>query len=262
MPPSPSSRRSVTVSGHQVDISDEDAVAALADTVYAAHGHVQPAVQQRRGHLRRRRQAVAAGAERLALVLRRERVRHWRSAPRVRAPHDRRRPSRARSSTPRRATAGSPRCRWRRCTRHRRPRSAASPSRSTTTSCSEGTALRASVFYPSGGLLRTGLFTAARNRPEHLPATGRGHRPTSMTFDQLKDDAGEGGPRRHRGRPRRARRLRRRRKRPPAGTSSPATSTTPSTCSTAGPTPSAGARSPRITACRCSAGRARDRVTT
>lgn len=51
----------------------------------------------------------------------------------------------------------------------------------------EGTALRASVFYPSGGLLRTGLFTSGRNRPEHLqrrgPATGR----TGMTFDQLKD---------------------------------------------------------------------------
>ena len=51
---------------------------------------------------------------------------------------------------------------------------------------SEGTNLRASVFYPSGGLMDTGLFNAQRNRPEHLQrvgeATGRG----SLTFDQLK----------------------------------------------------------------------------
>src|SRR6185437_9122688 len=31
-----------------------------------------------------------------------------------------------------------------------------------------GTALRAAVFYPSGGLLDTGLWTAARNRPPEL----------------------------------------------------------------------------------------------
>jgi NAD(P)-dependent dehydrogenase (short-subunit alcohol dehydrogenase family) len=52
---------------------------------------------------------------------------------------------------------------------------------------SEGTALRASVFYPSGGLLRTGLFTASRNRPEHLQRQGAGTGRASMTFDQLKD---------------------------------------------------------------------------
>ena len=50
----------------------------------------------------------------------------------------------------------------------------------------EGTDLRASVFYPSGGLMDTGLFNAQRNRPEHLQrvgeATGRG----SLTFEQLK----------------------------------------------------------------------------
>ena len=33
-----------------------------------------------------------------------------------------------------------------------------------------GTDLRASVFYPSGGLLDTGLWTAQRNRPEALRA--------------------------------------------------------------------------------------------
>jgi len=52
---------------------------------------------------------------------------------------------------------------------------------------SEGTSLRASVFYPSGGLLRTGLFTASRNRPEHLQRVGAGTGRASMTFDQMKD---------------------------------------------------------------------------
>ena len=51
---------------------------------------------------------------------------------------------------------------------------------------SEGTQLRASVFYPSGGLLRTGLFTAARNRPEHLARRGPGTGRKSMTFDEMK----------------------------------------------------------------------------
>lgn len=58
---------------------------------------------------------------------------------------------------------------------------------------SEGTALRASVFYPSGGLLRTGLFTASRNRPEHLQRQGPGTGRTSMTFDQLKDTLAKAG---------------------------------------------------------------------
>ena len=33
---------------------------------------------------------------------------------------------------------------------------------------SEGTNLGASVFYPSGGLLHTGIWTTDRNRPEDL----------------------------------------------------------------------------------------------
>ena len=32
----------------------------------------------------------------------------------------------------------------------------------------EGTQLRASIFYPSGGLLETGIWTTARNRPQAL----------------------------------------------------------------------------------------------
>jgi NAD(P)-dependent dehydrogenase (short-subunit alcohol dehydrogenase family) len=58
---------------------------------------------------------------------------------------------------------------------------------------SEGTALRASVFYPSGGLLRTGLFTASRNRPQHLQRQGEATGRTSMTFDQLKDVLAKAG---------------------------------------------------------------------
>ena len=50
----------------------------------------------------------------------------------------------------------------------------------------EDTQLRASVFYPSGGLLRTGLFTASRNRPEKLQRVGEGTGRKSMTFDEMK----------------------------------------------------------------------------
>ena len=51
---------------------------------------------------------------------------------------------------------------------------------------SEGTNLRASVFYPSGGLMDTGLFNAQRNRPEHLQRVGEGTGRKSLTFDELK----------------------------------------------------------------------------
>src|SRR4029453_4366845 len=51
---------------------------------------------------------------------------------------------------------------------------------------SEGTALRASVFYPSGGLLRTGLFTAARHPPADLARRGEATGRRSMTFDEMK----------------------------------------------------------------------------
>ena len=51
---------------------------------------------------------------------------------------------------------------------------------------SEGTNLRASVFYPSGGMMNTGLFNAQRNRPEHLQRVGEGTGRKSLTFDELK----------------------------------------------------------------------------
>ena len=50
----------------------------------------------------------------------------------------------------------------------------------------EGTALRASVFYPSGGLIDTGLYSAARNRPTELQRVGEGTGRAGMTFDELK----------------------------------------------------------------------------
>jgi NAD(P)-dependent dehydrogenase (short-subunit alcohol dehydrogenase family) len=49
-----------------------------------------------------------------------------------------------------------------------------------------GADVRASVFYPSGGLMDTGLYTAARNRPEHLQREGAGTGRAGMTFEQLK----------------------------------------------------------------------------
>jgi NAD(P)-dependent dehydrogenase (short-subunit alcohol dehydrogenase family) len=51
---------------------------------------------------------------------------------------------------------------------------------------SEGTHLRASVFYPSGGLLDTGLYTADRNRPAELSRVGPGTGRRSMSFAELK----------------------------------------------------------------------------
>ena len=49
-----------------------------------------------------------------------------------------------------------------------------------------GTELRASVFYPSGGLLETGLWTAQRNRPEALHRTRPRPPAPGTTFDEFK----------------------------------------------------------------------------
>lgn len=51
----------------------------------------------------------------------------------------------------------------------------------------ESDQVRASVFYPSGGLIDSGLYTAARNRPEHLQRTGEATGRSSMSFEQLVD---------------------------------------------------------------------------
>ena len=50
----------------------------------------------------------------------------------------------------------------------------------------DGTRLGASVFYPSGGLMNTGLFNSHRNRPPELERVLRPARRSSMTFDELK----------------------------------------------------------------------------
>ena len=56
---------------------------------------------------------------------------------------------------------------------------------------SEGTNLRASVFYPSGGLMDTGLFNAQRNRPEHLQRVGAATGRRGLTFDELREMVAE-----------------------------------------------------------------------
>ncbi|HEX5097652.1 MAG TPA: SDR family NAD(P)-dependent oxidoreductase [Acidimicrobiia bacterium] len=57
---------------------------------------------------------------------------------------------------------------------------------------SENTKLRAGIFYPSGGLLRTGLWTADRNRPADLAREKP--RPTpAMTIETLEKMAKDAG---------------------------------------------------------------------
>jgi NAD(P)-dependent dehydrogenase (short-subunit alcohol dehydrogenase family) len=57
---------------------------------------------------------------------------------------------------------------------------------------SEGTELGAGIFYPSGGLLRTGLWTADRNRPAEL-ARERPRPTAAMTIEKLEEMAKAGG---------------------------------------------------------------------
>jgi NAD(P)-dependent dehydrogenase (short-subunit alcohol dehydrogenase family) len=56
----------------------------------------------------------------------------------------------------------------------------------------EGTNLRAGIFYPSGGLLRTGLWTADRNRPAEL-ARERPRSTEAMTIEKLEGMAEAAG---------------------------------------------------------------------
>ena len=46
--------------------------------------------------------------------------------------------------------------------------------------------MAASVFYPSGGLMNTGLFTSTRNRPPELARVHETEGRISMSFDDLK----------------------------------------------------------------------------
>ena len=52
---------------------------------------------------------------------------------------------------------------------------------------SESDAMGASVFYPSGGLMDTGLFTSQRNRPAELERVRGGTGRKSMSFVEMKD---------------------------------------------------------------------------
>jgi len=46
--------------------------------------------------------------------------------------------------------------------------------------------MSASVFYPSGGLMPTGLFTGDRNRPDELARVRNPNRRKAMSFDEMK----------------------------------------------------------------------------
>jgi NAD(P)-dependent dehydrogenase (short-subunit alcohol dehydrogenase family) len=69
---------------------------------------------------------------------------------------------------------------------------------STVTEClaaqllADGTKLRASIFYPSGGLMRTGLWTAERTRPPEL-ARERPRDTAPMTIEDLEAMAAKAG---------------------------------------------------------------------
>jgi NAD(P)-dependent dehydrogenase (short-subunit alcohol dehydrogenase family) len=56
----------------------------------------------------------------------------------------------------------------------------------------EGSAIKASVFYPSGGLLRTGLWTSERTRPTEL-ARERPRETEAMTPERLEEMASKAG---------------------------------------------------------------------
>ena len=57
----------------------------------------------------------------------------------------------------------------------------------------DATRLGASVFYPSGGLMNTGLFNSHRNRPPELERVLKPARRSSMTFEELKARLEAGG---------------------------------------------------------------------
>lgn len=57
---------------------------------------------------------------------------------------------------------------------------------------SEGTRLKASIFYPSGGLLKTGLWESERTRPAEL-ARERPRTTEPMTVAKLEEMAKQGG---------------------------------------------------------------------
>ena len=180
------------VSGHQVDITDEDAVVALADDVYAAHGKV---------NLLFNNAGVTSGGG---------------GKPWQQEPNDWRwcfgvnvfgTAICTSTFVPRMIEGGEPGQVVNTSSGDGGfapvPMASVYAASKAAVSCfteslhhnlvSEQTKLRASVFYPSGGLLRTGLFTAGRNRPPELARKGPGTGRKSMTFDEMKAMLAKGG---------------------------------------------------------------------
>jgi NAD(P)-dependent dehydrogenase (short-subunit alcohol dehydrogenase family) len=58
---------------------------------------------------------------------------------------------------------------------------------------SAGTKLRAAIFYPSGGLLNTGIWTTKRNRPSHLARNKPAPAGSETTFDAFMDGMKKAG---------------------------------------------------------------------
>ena len=56
-----------------------------------------------------------------------------------------------------------------------------------------GTNLRASIFYPSGGMLNTGIWTTKRNRPEELARAQEVDAGRETTFDDFMEGARKAG---------------------------------------------------------------------
>ena len=77
------------VIGIRTDVSDFDVGRVARGVGLRALRRLSPALQQRRRHDRGRRPAVGAGAQRLEVVLRRQRVRRCQRRARVRTPDDR-----------------------------------------------------------------------------------------------------------------------------------------------------------------------------
>jgi NAD(P)-dependent dehydrogenase (short-subunit alcohol dehydrogenase family) len=56
-----------------------------------------------------------------------------------------------------------------------------------------GTGLRAAIFYPSGGMLNTGIWTTKRNRPEELARKKQVDSEQETTFDAFLEGAKKAG---------------------------------------------------------------------
>ena len=156
------------VTGVVTDVSDFASVEALRDAALERYGAV---------HVLCNNAGVGAGAEgqmwdhdaqRLALGPRRERVGRDPRHQGVRARRCSTAATRATSSTRRRATAASPRCRARRSTRSTKSAVVTLTESLYAQLQQVGAPIGASVLFPGPNMLRTGLFESWRNRPAEL----------------------------------------------------------------------------------------------